>query len=203
MPRPHRPQPVPADKPLYKTVITIYSGFEPVSMTGTIEEARRAEVNQFAGRGNDAIIASTVITTLGKDEVAADADVTDRVREYFQHEPTIAGPQGFPRVHATVRRDGYAHGTKFDATAWFETAHWSDLLAVIEANFTGHDHPMDEVAKFFRGGNDAVAAVLDACDDAGDLYIIEVDPEEAEAWLSDHRGDDDTLMTALVLLREE
>lgn len=178
----------PENKPLYKTTVTIYSAFPPVTLDGLVNEANRAEVNQYAALGNDAIIASEITEVLDVVAVAADTAMTDRVREYFQHIPAIAGPEGLPRVQAEVFRDGYAHPLTFDATAWFRAASIADLRDLIDCNFS-REHAAEKVAWHFRGTHEALTALLNQCDDAGDIYEVFVNAQDALNWIQAHRPD--------------
>lgn len=191
----------PENKPLYKTTVTIYSAFPPVTLDGLVNEANRAEVNQYAALGNDAIIASEITEVLDVVAVAADTAMTDRVREYFQHEPAVAGPDGLPRVTAEIFRDGYAHPLVFDATAWFQTAPIADLRDLIDCNFC-RDHAAEKVAWHFRGTHEALTTFLDACDDAGDTYEVFVNAGDALTWIQAHRPDE-TLTEAIREWKEQ
>ncbi len=74
----------------------------------------------------------------------------------------------------------------FDAAPWFQAATDEQVQALADCGWSG-DYPADEVAAGMRRANNEVDALLVLIEACGGGYECRVDPDDAVAWLSEHR----------------
>lgn len=95
-------------------------------------------------------------------------------------------------IKAECHSDDRAVEVAFDATPWFESASVRDLLDLAECGYGG-DYPADCVAMYVaeeqsHEGIQKMFEYLDVVNLRGAIgYECHVDPEDAEAWLTEHR----------------
>ncbi len=102
--------------------------------------------------------------------------------------PVPAAPTGqaTTRIRAGLRMDDVDLRVTFDAAPWFQAATDEQVQALADCGWSG-DYPADEVAAGMRHANNEVDALLVLIEARGAGYECRVDPDDAVAWLNEHR----------------
>lgn len=94
-------------------------------------------------------------------------------------------------VEAVVYSDDYRASTTFDCSGWFEQASYFEIRDLALCGWGG-DEPADKVAVYCRDddGVTGVFAYLEGPDNHRQVgFECHVDPDQAKAWVANHRPD--------------